>query len=141
MGEFVRKILDERHINLNSLGEAMGKSGQAVGKNLNSKSIGEEILVKMSEALKFDLLGMVRDEQARLSEPAPSSAEVVAESAAPYTRRYSGKNAIPGANGGSGFDLTIRMDEYDSDVQLQILRFLQQQPRRGERAPSIKFGS
>lgn len=128
MGEYVKSILDERHINGASVARAMEIETTSFPSYFRSKVISDDVLMRMSNALKFDLLSMVKEEQARRSSgPAIGqySTNVVQEPpAVPYGLKA-------GRTAGQGMVLTLNLDEFPEDVQLQLIRYVQQLPRKG----------
>lgn len=127
MGEFVKGILDERHINGASVARAMGIEVQSFPSYFRSKSISDDVLRRMSNALKFDLLSMVKEEEARrMAGPAigEKNPHVLNEPPGPAYGLKSGPAP------GQGMVLTLNMDEFPDDVQLQLVRYVQQLPRR-----------
>ncbi len=132
MGEFVKELLEKRHINVASMGSAMVPSVKSgtIQNYYKSAVISDDVLDRMTRALGFDLRGMVQDEQARRSdvkaELRTAGSNQVAEEAPPYVRRPS-----VSTTGGSAYEIVLKMEEWPEDVQLRILKFLQQQPKRG----------
>lgn len=126
MGEWVKALLESRHIKIASMARAMGIDEKSAASYWTSKVISDDVLMRMTNALGWDLIGMVRNEQARRMAPAPvaSSESTAAEPAVPYTRR-------PAAAPESGLVLMVNLDEYEEAEQLKILRALQQMPKRG----------
>lgn len=124
IGEFVKKILVDRHINRSSLAKAMGVKQPAVEGYLRAVTIKDDTLMRMSKALKFDLYGMVQEEKAkRLPKELPGDSEVN-EPAVKYQAR--------GPEGGSGVTILLHMEEYDEDTALRIYKFLQLQKKKAK---------
>lgn len=124
-GDFVRRILERRHINVASVAEAMGIARTTFGGYLDAKTISDTVLIKITNVIGFDLYGMVKAELQRLATPAvPGSPSVVAEDMAPY-----GRPRVQPSEG-IGVVWQIHADDFDEDTQMSILRFLNQQPRR-----------
>lgn len=135
MGEFVKALLVERHIKFASVARAMEIKPESFSGYFESKVISDDILNKMAAHLKFDLVGMVQDEVARRSntrayKPASTQSARAQEPSVPYER----------ATGSGGPSLTVRLLDYDEATQLQIVKFLQQQPLRS-RSLTVKSGS
>lgn len=85
------------------------------------------MLVNLTNALKFDLRAMVMEERARRTAPGSYPERTNQTSTVSEPASYGVESIRKRA---SGLDLTIHMDEYDEQTQLQILRFVQQQPKR-----------
>lgn len=81
--------------------------------------ISDVVLRRITEVIGFDLLGMVRAEEARLEAGGKNE---VGEPRAEYRR------SMPG--GGQGLVWQIRAEDYDEETQVEILRFLQKLPLR-----------
>jgi hypothetical protein len=127
MGEFVKGVFEARHINASSVAKEMKVLPTSMPGYFNSKVIKEDVLLRMSNALKFDLLGMVREEQARRTVSAPaledrSSRHDVAEPSVAYRTR-------PAAAPDKGLVLMINLADYSEESQLKILRFIQTQEK------------
>lgn len=125
MGEFVKELLEQRHINMASVAKEMGVKPTSFPSYLKSQVISDDVLIRMTNALKWDLYGLVKAEQARrtLGPPIGEQPSELAEPQVQYKAR-------PVAASDKGLVLMLNMDDYPEDVQLKILRFLQQQPRR-----------
>lgn len=132
MGEYVKALLDARHINVTSLANAMKIKAGSFHSYYQSAVISDEILIKITNALGWDLYSIVKNEQARrMMGPAIGEKQtttgkdlpVVASPAVEYKRR-------PPSAPDTGLVMMLSLDEYPDEVQLQILRFLQQQPKR-----------
>ena len=132
MGEWVKQVLEDRHINTASVARAMGVTTGAFHSYFKSAVLQDETLRKMSTALKFDIFTMVKQEQARLlngdAHKAPDeNSSVMSEPPARYGRVKVGSNP-------DAWLMTLNMDDFADDVQLKIVRFIQQLPRRGQKA-------
>lgn len=125
MGEFVKGLLEERHINAASVAKEMGVKPTSFPSYFRSAVISDDVLIRMTNALKWDLYGLVKAEQARrmVGPPIGEPSSDIAEPTVQYKAR-------PVAANDKGLVLMLNMDDYPEDVQLKILRFLQQQPRR-----------
>jgi len=133
MGDFVKKKLKERHINRASLAKAMNVKPQAVASYIQSKSIANEVLIRMSTILQFDLYGMVVEEQVRLSSPRTKGAKaskaeesMVSEPAAHYQVPPSAgfQRSNTSVETGTGFNITISPRDYSLEDMVRVLRFL-----------------
>lgn len=111
MGDAVKRILDARHIKLASLAKALGVAPQSVTSYFNSKVIANEVLMRMSTALQFNIYQMVVDEQARLLAPNGGQGSQV-------------ELDEPKVAQGSGFTITISPRDYSVEDLVKVLRFL-----------------
>lgn len=136
MGEFLKTLMEQRHINVSSLAEAMGIKPQSFPSYYRSAVIKDEVLIKMTNALGWDLFGLIKQEQARrmvgprIGEKQSSTdanLPMASDAAVEYRRR-------PPSAPDTGLVLMINLDEYAEDSQLRILRVLQQEPRRSRSA-------
>lgn len=133
MGEWLRELLDRRHINVTSVAKAMqpSVSAGAFQKYYASQVISDVVLRKITAAIGFDLYSMAKEEQARRTVGpqvvAPAGAPaVVSEPAARYGHvRQGGQDA---------WLMTLNLDDFDEAEQLKIVRFVQQLPRRGSKS-------
>lgn len=137
MGDFVKAILDERHINRASMAKSMQVKPQAVSSYLKSKSIANEVLMRMSAVLKFDIYGMVVEEQVRLNAPRSKKLKssvqeesAVHEPAATYQARSSSgfQRSDDNVEAGTGFAITISPRDYSAEDLVRVLRFLDSVP-------------
>lgn len=129
MGEWVKDLLERRHINFASMARAMEIDPKSTASYWTSKVISDEVLMRMTNALGWDLIGMVRNEQARRMSPQALPGDAIGESLMSepmpaYQRR-------PASASDSGLVLMVNLDDYDEPDQLRILRTLQQVPKRG----------
>lgn len=128
MGEWVKALLESRHIKIASMARAMGIDEKSAASYWTSKVISDDVLMRMTNALGWDLIGKVRNEQARRMAPIavtePASSNEAREPAVPYQRR-------PAGSSDTGMVLMINLDEYEEQDQLRILRAIQQMPKRG----------
>lgn len=129
MGAFVRDILKRRHINLASVARAMDISAGTMIGYLDQQKIGDTILVKMSAALEFDLIGMVQAEVKRLSTPRPrirdiNNASVVQDAPAAYGVEH------PANDEDDDAVLMVKLSRYAPAEQDELMRFLRQLPKR-----------
>jgi hypothetical protein len=131
MGEWVKQLLDSRHINVTSMATQMGINPKSAPSYWTSAVISDKVLQKMTDALGFDLIGMVRNEQARrMSLPTVAgdgNPTVAGEPSVPYQRR-------PASASDRGMVLMINLDDYDDVDQLRILKAIQLVPKRGQRS-------
>lgn len=129
MGDFLKAFFERRHINAASVARAMGVEPTSFPSYFRSKVLSDAVLRRISKALELDVYTLVKAEQARVTmgpsigQPAPQSGEVQEP---PISYVPATGMASPNA-----CTLVINLDEFADDVQLRILRYVQQQPRRG----------
>lgn len=127
MGEWVRELLERRHINVSSLAEAMKVTRGAFQSYFKATVISDKVLREMTKAIGFDLYSMVKEEQARRTLGTEVKKEekesVVSEPVARYGHVRQG--------GHDAWLMTLNMDDFDQAEQMKIVRFLQQLPRKG----------
>jgi hypothetical protein len=131
MGEWLKDLLERRHINVSSVAAAMpGSPSKGVfQKYYASQVISDAVLKKITAAIGFDLYTLAKQEQARRTvgpqvvEPKTTS-NVAAEPAARYGHVRAG--------GQDAWLMTLNLDDFDEAEQLKIVRFLQQLPRKGQ---------
>ncbi len=121
MGDFVKGILDARHINRASMAKAMGVAPQSVTSYLNSKVIANEVLMRMSTALQFNIYQMVVDEQARLLAPSGTYRQYTGSHVGDELAHYGEERKVAP---GSGFAITISPRDYSVEDMVKVLRFL-----------------
>lgn len=117
MGQIVRELLEERKQKHRAVADAAGMKPANFSDMLQRKDIGDDILAKVGKAMGVNLLEVVRfrQDQAYGREPAP----VVSEPIPPYGQQHGGP------------ELVVHLDDYTEEMQLKILRFIQQVPKRG----------
>lgn len=119
MGDFLRKVFDDHHLNRASVARAYGVQPQSLNDTFNRQTIGDDVLAGLSRATKLDIIAMVRQAMAA-TVPAVGS-NMVQEPPVQYGRSSTDME---------GLKLTVRLEEYDEATQLQIIRYLQQLPKR-----------
>lgn len=122
-GNYLRELFKEHHLKLSSLARVLGVRPQTVHGYLQQENLSDEILVRLGNASKLNVLGMVRI--AKGTGPAKYGVDeevsILAEPTMGWTRP---------SDKAEGLRITIQLDDYEQPVQLQIVRYLQQLPRR-----------
>lgn len=127
MGEELLRLLKERHINVSSLAEAMGVKPQTFQSYGRSRVLGDEILMRITSAVGWDLYGEMKRRQANAMGYASYSEKenmsAVREAEGPTYKRTS-------QGGRDSFQMSVNLDDFEDADQLRIIRFIQQLPRR-----------
>lgn len=116
MGDFIRGLLEERKQKHGAIADAAGLQRQNFSDMLKRQTIGEDTLVKVGRAMGLDLVQLVRYRKDQLM--GLDTETGVADPQQEYGRQAAGP------------ELVVHLDQYSEEVQLKILRFLQQQPKR-----------
>lgn len=124
IGDFVKSVLVNRHINRSSMAKALHVSPAAVEGYLRATNLSDAVLVKMSHALQFDLYGMVQAEKAKRLPKEAKNGSLVKEPPVKY--------GTDSPTGSAGVTIVLHMEEYDEDTALKIFRFLSQQPKKAK---------
>lgn len=122
MGDFVRDLLDRRKQVHSRVARAAGMSPTNFSDMLRRARIGDAILHKVGMAMGVDLVQLVRLSLDGGDELHQDPWSVDSEPAV----QHEGKAVVNKA----ARTITIDLDAFDEEVQLKILRFLQQQPRK-----------
>lgn len=128
MGEFVRDLLEKRHIKVASMARAMGIDPKSAPSYWTSAVITDDVLMRMTNALGWDLYSIVKNEQAkRTIAPALSSSDSSASTVSEPVTRYERR---PASASDKGMVLMVNLDEFEELEQLKLLKYLNNAPRK-----------
>lgn len=119
MGDVIRDLIVERKQKFVAIARAMPTTPQNFQHILRRRKIGDDILRSISRAMGVDVVELIRLKQDQLAGVAGST-------------RHS-TPGLPKWGIRHGTELVIRLEEYPDEVQLKIIRFLQQLPKKEER--------